>query len=57
VVSLHSIIQERIGARFAVLVTHPEYARRRRHQILLPIYDAAEVDLMDGELGLGRGDR
>jgi hypothetical protein len=50
VVALHSIIRERIGARWAVLITRPEYARRRRHQILVPIYDAEEVDLMDGEI-------
>jgi hypothetical protein len=50
VVALHSVIRERIGARWAVLVTEPEYARRRRHQILLPVYDAEDVDLMDGEI-------
>ena len=50
VVALHSIIRERIGARWAVLVTRPQYACRRRHQILVPIHDAGEVDLMDGEI-------
>jgi hypothetical protein len=50
VVALHGIIRERIGARWAVLITRPDYARRRRHQILLPVHDAEEVDLMDGEI-------
>jgi len=50
VVALHSIIRERIGARWAALVTRPDYARRRRHQIVVPVYDAEEVDMMDGEI-------
>jgi hypothetical protein len=37
------------GARFAVLVTPDGYARVRRYQQLIPIYDAAEVEPQDGE--------
>jgi mRNA-degrading endonuclease toxin of MazEF toxin-antitoxin module len=55
IVSLHSIIRERIGARWAVLVTRPEYARRRRHQVLVPVYDARDVDRMDGEISSTAG--
>ncbi len=38
------------GARFAVLVTPDEYARVRRYQQLVPIYDSAEVEPQDGEI-------
>lgn len=50
IVSLHSIVRERIGARFAIIVTRPEYLRLRRYQLLVPVYDAGEVDLMSGEI-------
>ncbi len=38
------------GARFAVLATLDEYARVRRYQQLIPIYDSAEVEPQDGEI-------
>lgn len=38
------------GARFAVVVTPDEYARVRRYQQLIPIYDPAEVEPQDGEI-------
>lgn len=38
------------GARFAVLVTPDEYARVRRYQQLIPIYDLARVERQDGEI-------
>jgi hypothetical protein len=50
VVALHSLVRERIGARYAILVTRPAYAALRRHQLLVPIYDANDVDLQDGEI-------
>ncbi|HEV7589461.1 MAG TPA: hypothetical protein VGO40_15205 [Longimicrobium sp.] len=50
VVALHSLVRERIGARYAILVTRPDYAARRRHQLLVPIYYAEDVDLQHGEI-------
>lgn len=38
------------GARFAVLVTSDEYARVRRYQQLIPIYDSAEFEPQHGDL-------
>lgn len=38
------------GARFAVMVTPDEYARVRRYQQLIPIYDSGEVEPQDGEI-------
>lgn len=38
------------GARFAVLVTPDEYARVRRYQQLIPVYDSAAVEPQDGEI-------
>lgn len=38
------------GARFAVLITPDAYARTRRYQQLIPIYDADEVEPNDGEI-------
>ena len=38
------------GARFALLATPDEYARVRRYQQLIPIYDSAEVEPQDGEI-------
>ena len=38
------------GARFAVLVTPDAYARVRRYQHLIPVYDSAEVEPQDGEI-------
>ncbi|HYH81998.1 MAG TPA: hypothetical protein VEX86_19485 [Longimicrobium sp.] len=38
------------GARFAVLVTPDAYARVRRYQQLVPIYDLAEVEPQDGKV-------
>jgi len=32
------------GARFAVLVTDDAYARVRRYQQLIPLYDSGEVE-------------
>lgn len=37
------------GARFAVLLTPDPYARVRRYQQLVPLYDADEVEPQDGE--------
>jgi len=50
VIALHPRVRERIGARYAILVTRPDYATLRRHQLLVPIYDAEDVDLQDGEI-------
>lgn len=50
IVALHSLVRERIGARYAILVTRPDYAALRRHQLLVPIYNAEDVDLQDGEI-------
>ncbi len=41
------------GARFAVLVTPDDYARVRRYQQLIPIYDSAEIEPQDGEIESG----
>lgn len=41
------------GARFAVLVTPDAYARVRRYQQLIPIYDSDEVEPQDGEIESG----
>jgi hypothetical protein len=38
------------GARFAVLITPDKYARVRRYQQLIPVYDFAEVEAQDGEI-------
>jgi len=38
------------GARFAVLVTPDGYARVRRYQQLIPIYDSDEVEPQEGEI-------
>jgi hypothetical protein len=38
------------GSRFAVLVTPDEYARVRRYQQPVPIYDSAEVEPQEGEI-------
>jgi hypothetical protein len=38
------------GARFAVLLTPDGYARERRYQHLVPIYDSDEVEPQDGEI-------
>jgi hypothetical protein len=38
------------GARYAVVVTPDAYARTRRYQQLVPIYDSAEVEPQDGEI-------
>ena len=38
------------GARFALLATPDEYARVRRYQQLIPIYDSDEVEPQDGEI-------
>lgn len=38
------------GARFAVLVTPDTYARVRRYQQIIPIYDSAEVEPQTGEI-------
>jgi hypothetical protein len=38
------------GARFAVLITPDKYARVRRYQQLVPVYDFAEVEAQDGEI-------
>jgi len=50
VVALHSAVTRRMGARWALLVTRPDYASLRRHQLLVPIYDATGVDLQHGEI-------
>ncbi|HET7230010.1 MAG TPA: hypothetical protein VFJ16_08420 [Longimicrobium sp.] len=41
------------GARFAVVVTPDEYARVRRYQQLIPVYDSGEVEPQDGEIESG----
>lgn len=38
------------GARYAVVVTPDAYARTRRYQQLVPLYDSAEVEPQDGEI-------
>lgn len=38
------------GARFAVVVTPSVYARTRRYQQLIPIYDSDEVEPQNGEI-------
>lgn len=38
------------GARFAVLVTPDQYARVRRYQQLIPIFDSAAVEPQEGEI-------
>lgn len=38
------------GARFAVLVTTDQYARTRRYQLLIPVYDLAEIEPEDGDV-------
>jgi hypothetical protein len=38
------------GARFAVVVTPDDYARVRRYQQLIPIFDSAEVEPQEGEI-------
>jgi hypothetical protein len=50
VVALHSLVRERIGARCAIIVTRPAYAALRRYQLLVPVYDAADVDVLEGEI-------
>ncbi|MBV9110566.1 MAG: hypothetical protein JO306_14245, partial [Gemmatimonadetes bacterium] len=50
VVALHSLVRQRIGASFALLVTRPAYADLRRYQLLLPVYRVEDVDLQDGEI-------
>jgi hypothetical protein len=51
VVRLTRAIESAIdGARFAVLVTPDAYARVRRYQQLVPIYDSGEVEPQDGEI-------
>lgn len=50
VIGLHSLVRERIGAAWAIVVTRPEYAALRRYQLLVPLYRADDVDLMAGEI-------
>jgi len=38
------------GARFAIVLTPDAYARIRRYQQLIPVYDSAEVEPQDGEI-------
>ncbi|HET7464543.1 MAG TPA: hypothetical protein VFJ82_25005 [Longimicrobium sp.] len=38
------------GARFAVVVTPDGYARVRRYQQLIPIYDSGAVEPQEGEI-------
>lgn len=38
------------GARFAIVVTPDAYARTRRYQQLVPVYDLADVEPEDGEI-------
>lgn len=55
VVALHSAVTERIGASWALLVTRPAYASLRRYQLLIPIHDAADVDVQHGEITSSAG--
>jgi hypothetical protein len=50
VVALHSLVRDRIGASYAVLVTRPAYGVLRRYQLLVPIYAAGAVDVLVGEI-------